>query len=186
MTSPVQRAAARFVLNGEGWTGRSCFSYGGHYDPANTSFGAMVACNEFVLEPGAGFGPHRHAGVDVVTTVLSGVLTHVEGSVSQQRDLGSYVFRTGPGVSHDERNDGDVPVRFVQAWFLPGTADWRPQWHEPAPGAEVSVDAAAFALVVAGELALDGDVLEAGDSLRAVEPVTLVAKTAAHLLAWPC
>lgn len=186
MTRAVQAGAARFVLNGEGWTGRACFSYGSHYDPDNTSFGALVACNEFVLEPGAGFGPHRHAGVDVVTTVLSGTLTHVEGDLRRPRGPGSYVFRTGPGAEHDERNDGDVPVRFVQAWFLPGTADRRPQWHEPAAGVEVAVGPTAFALVVAGELGLGGDLLEAGDSLRADEPVTLVARTAAHLLVWPC
>lgn len=172
MTSAVQRAAARFVLNGEGWTGRSCFSYGGHYDPANTSFGAMVACNEFVLEPGAGFGPHRHAGVDVVTTVLSGTLTHVDGDLREERGPGSYVFRTGGGAEHDERNEGDVPVRFVQAWFLPGTADRRPLVH--ASGVTALV-AGAFVLVVDGQLELDDELLDAGDSARVSEPAVLRA-----------
>lgn len=186
MTAEVRRADARFVTFGDGWVGRYCFSYGEHYDASNVSFGRMLACNEFVLEPGAGFGPHLHAGVDVVTTVLSGTLTHVEDEERHERGPGSYVFTTGAGSEHDERNETAVPVRFVQAWFLPGTADPRPQWHELDTGAEVRVPPMAFALVLTGAVSCDGEVLEAGDSLRAEGSVSLVARTAAQVLVWSC
>lgn len=177
MTVVVQRGAARFVTIGDGWVGRYCFSYDEHYDPANLSFGRMLACNEFVLEPGCGFGPHRHAGVDVVTTVLSGTLTHVHEGRAEARRPGSYVFATGSGVEHDERNDGTEPVRFVQAWFVPGTADPRPASHELAAGEEVTLPAPAFLLVLDGEVEVGGAALTSGDSARLlVRPSRLSAQ----------
>lgn len=182
MTTAVQRDSARFVTIGDGWVGRYCFSYGEHYDAANLSFGRMLACNEFVLEPGRGFGPHRHAGVDVVTTVLSGTLTHVEGDAQERRGPGSYLFATGSGLEHDERNDGDEPVRFVQAWFLPGTADPRPVRHEQG---STSLPAGSFVLVVEGHAAVDGTDLGPGDSARVDEPASLTVGLAAQLLVWP-
>ena len=181
MTVVVQRADARFVTYGEGWVGRYCFSYDEHYDPANVSFGRMVACNELVLEPGSGFGPHRHAGVDVVTTVLEGTLTHVEGEVREQRGPGSYVFATGSGAEHDERNDGEVPVRFVQAWFLPGTADPRPLVHA---GGSTPLAPGSFVLVVTGTVAVAGTELGPGDSARLDEPSTVTGDGSA--LVWSC
>ena len=181
MSVPVQRASARFVTQRDGWTGFYCFSYDEHYDPANVSFGRMLACNEFVLEPGRGFGPHRHAGVDVVTTVLSGTLTHVHGGGTEARPPGSYLFATGAGADHDERNDGEVPVRFVQAWFLPGTADPRPTAPGPGPTA---LAPASFVLVVRGAAAVDGSPLGPGDSARVDGPAALTVEQAAQVLVW--
>lgn len=184
MNAVVQPDAARFVTIGDGWVGRYCFSYDEHYDPANLSFGRMQACNEFVLEPGAGFGPHRHAGVDVVTTVLSGALTHVHEGRSEVRSAGSYVFATGAGAEHDERNDGEVPVRFVQAWLLPAGREQRPVRHELAEGESVPVTAPSFLLVVDGEVSLDGTRLGPGDSARLPERIALAATTPARVLVW--
>jgi hypothetical protein len=162
MTVPVQRASARFVTQRDGWTGSYCFSYDEFYDPGNISFGRMLACNEFVLEPGAGFGRHRHAGIDIATTVITGELTHVGPDGSERRGPGSYLLRTGAGVEHDERNESDGPVRFVQAWFVPGDDDPRPL----VVAGPRRVTAPAFVLVVDGEAQLDGVVLGVGDSAR--------------------
>lgn len=177
----VQRSEDRFLTRGPGWTGRFCFSYGEHYDPQNLSFGRLLACNEFVLEPGAGFGPHRHAGVVVVTTVLSGALTHVVGEHRTLHGPGSYVFATGPGAEHDERNEGAGPVRFVQAWLLPG-AQPRPQLV-PA-GEELSVAGPAFVFVGYGEATVWGEVLWTGDSVRSQGSVTVAAGAGATVLVW--
>jgi quercetin dioxygenase-like cupin family protein len=173
----VQRSGERFVSRGEGWVGRYCFSYDEHYDAANVSFGRMLACNEFVLEPGAGFGLHRHAGVDIVTTVLEGELTHVTAAGSERRGPGSYLLATGSGVEHDERNDGDVPVRFVQVWLLPG-GNLLPRDGSP-------VNAGDFILVTSGEADLDGTRLRAGDSARLDGPSTLTFR-AGQALVWSC
>jgi redox-sensitive bicupin YhaK (pirin superfamily) len=173
----VQRSEERFVSRGEGWVGRYCFSYDEHYDAANVSFGRMLACNEFVLEPGAGFGLHRHAGVDIVTVVLDGVLTHVTVEGTEQRPVGAYVLPAAEGLEHDERNDGDAPVRFVQVWLLPG--------EDPLPREESPVSAGDFVLVTSGEADLDGTRLTAGDSARLDAPSTLAVR-AGKVLVWSC
>ncbi len=58
----VVRAADRFVTQSGDVRSRHCFSFGAHYDPANTHFGPLQACNEQTLTPGAGFGSHTRAG----------------------------------------------------------------------------------------------------------------------------
>ena len=67
MNLDIRRGGLRYLSRGDGWVGLYCFSYDSHYDPANVSFGSMLACNEFVLQPGAGFGLHKHVGIEIVT-----------------------------------------------------------------------------------------------------------------------
>lgn len=193
MTAVVQRAGARFVTFGEGWVGRYCFSYDEHYDPENVSFGRLLACNEFVLEPGSGFGLHSHAGVDIVTTVLAGTLTHLHGEAREARRPGSYVLPTGAGVEHDERNDTGEPVRFVQAWLLPDGREQRPSSHLLVEGETVPLDGAErrFLLVLDGAIDLSGRLISsrllgAGDSARLDEPVLLRATAPGRVLVWDC
>src|SRR6478609_10781540 len=58
----LRRTAERHLSEpAEGITTRHAFSFAGHYDPKNTSFGALPACNEETLAPGAGYEAHRHS-----------------------------------------------------------------------------------------------------------------------------
>lgn len=170
------------MSRGVGWVGRYCFSYDEHYDASNVSFGRMLACNEFVLEPGAGFGMHQHAGIDIVTVVLDGVLSHVTSGGTELRPPGSYLLPTGAGLEHDERNDGDRPVRFVQAWLLPGGSDSLPR-HLELPA---QLEARDFVFVASGAVVLEDGRLGAGDSARLEGPVTLSARAPSYLLVWSC
>jgi redox-sensitive bicupin YhaK (pirin superfamily) len=184
MTLAVQRAADRFVTRGDGWEGRYCFSYGEHYDATNLAFGALLACNEFVLQPGAGFGLHDHAGVDIVTVVLEGRLSHV--GPAQDPVLGAGEarrLRTEGGVQHDERNEGVVPLRFVQAWLTPGHEPWL-QLVGPALTAQVS--GPAFVLAGTGPVEVDGEVLQQGDSVRSETSLTVTTTAGATALCWSC
>jgi redox-sensitive bicupin YhaK (pirin superfamily) len=180
----VRRAEERFVTHGDGWVGRFCFSYGEHYDPGNLRYGGLLAVNEFVLDPGAGFGLHKHAGIDVVTVVLEGVLTHVGPGEGTGLSAGeSRRLRTEGGVEHDERNEGVVPLRFVQAWLEPGHEPWL---QFVAPGATERVEGPAFVLAGTGRVEVDGEVLEQGDSARSERAVTVTASAGATALCWTC
>jgi redox-sensitive bicupin YhaK (pirin superfamily) len=117
----VGRAVHRERFRSElpGGTTWHSFSFGSHYDPANTSFGPLLLHDEHVLDPGAGFDEHLHRDLEVVSWVLDGVLVH-EGP-GGRRELGpgsAQRLRAGSGALHAERA-GDVPTRFVQAWLLP-------------------------------------------------------------------
>lgn len=136
----VRRAGDRFCTLSAGSRSRHCFSFGPHYDPANTGFGPLVACNDELLEPGGGYDPHRHADVEIVTWVVSGSLTHVD-SVSGRRVIGPAEVQrlsAGSGVVHSEKaelpSDGGLaglePTRFIQMWLTPDEPGGEPAYDQ--------------------------------------------------------
>ncbi|AEY89146.1 hypothetical protein SHJG_3874 [Streptomyces hygroscopicus subsp. jinggangensis 5008] len=189
------------------------FSFGPHYDPDNLRFGALIACNEERLAPGAGFGEHPHSHTEIVTWVVEGELTHRDSTGRETRVRPGDVQHLGAaaGVRHVERNDGDVPLAFVQMWLTPrefggdpsydlvtGIADSTP-YPVPAAGAVLHVrrldpgertavpDAAyVYAHVVRGAVRLAGEELGPGDAARitGAEGLEAVAATPAELLLW--
>ncbi|MBU7599275.1 pirin family protein [Streptomyces sp. P38-E01] len=129
----VHRAGERYA-GGDGDAGihtRHAFSFSGHYDPANTGFGLLVACNEELLAPGAGFAEHPHRDLDIVTWVVEGELTHRDSTGRTSTVLPGDVQRlsAGSGVRHVERNDADAPLRFLQMWLVPGVFGVPPEYE---------------------------------------------------------
>ncbi len=193
---------------------RHAFSFGSHYDPGNLRFGAVIACNEERLAPGAGFDEHPHSHTEIVTWVVEGELTHRDstGHETVVRPGDVQRLSAASGVRHVERNDGDVPLTFLQMWLAPlepggepcyevvrGIADSTP-YALPEAGAMLHVrrlaagertavpDAAyLYAHVVRGEVRLDGERLEAGDAARITDAGDLEAvgvSGTAELLLW--
>lgn len=70
----VRRATERYPGGdpGAGIESWHAFSFGPHYDPDNLRFGALIACNEERLVPGAGFDEHPHSHTEIVTWVVEG------------------------------------------------------------------------------------------------------------------
>ncbi|MEU6877208.1 pirin family protein [Streptomyces sp. NPDC046712] len=211
----IQRAGDRYPGGdpGAGIETRHAFSFGRHYDPDNLRFGAILACNEERLAPGAGFAEHPHSHTEIVTWVVEGELTH--------RDSAGHTSVVGPGdvqrlssaagVRHEERNDGDVPLVFVQMWLAPlepggapsyeivrGIADSTP-YALPEAGSMLNVrrlesgertavpDADfVYAHVVRGTVRLAGEELTPGDAARVTEAqdLALMATSDAEVLLW--
>lgn len=122
MTVLVRRAGERFRTVGEGRETLHAFAFGDHYDPDHTHFGVLVACNEERLEAGGGYPPHQHAGIDIVSWVLDGVLVHEDSldhsaPASTLRPGEVQRLAAGAGVTHAEHADSSGPVRFVQMWL---------------------------------------------------------------------
>ncbi|MFI9804891.1 pirin family protein [Streptomyces sp. NPDC052301] len=189
------------------------FSFGPHYDPGNLRFGAVIACNEERLAPGAGFDEHPHSHTEIVTWVVEGELTHRDSTGRETRVRPGDVQRlsSAAGVRHVERNDGTAPLAFVQMWLAPlepggepsyeivrGIADSTP-YAVPEAGAmlharrlaagertAVPDGAHVYVHVVRGRVRLDGAELDPGDAARvtAAENLTATALTAAELLIW--
>ncbi|CAM5552890.1 pirin family protein [Streptomyces pilosus] len=193
---------------------RHAFSFGSHYDPDNLRFGAVIACNEERLAPGAGFGEHPHSHTEIVTWVVEGELTHRDstGRETVVRPGDVQRLSAASGVRHVERNDGSVPLVFLQMWLAPlepggepsyqvvrGIADSTP-YALPEAGAMLHVrrlaagertavpDAAyVYVHVVRGVVTLDGEDLGPGDAARltGTDDVAAVAADApAELLLW--
>ncbi|GAA4847538.1 pirin family protein [Kitasatospora terrestris] len=139
----LRRAPERYLSRPEeGIETRHAFSFSGHYDPKNTHFGALLACNEETLAAGAGFDEHRHRDTEILTWVVEGALAHrdSDGHAGVVRPGMVQHLSAGSGVSHTERNIGGAegPVRFVQMWLQPDAFDAEPAYGlrrvDPAQG----------------------------------------------------
>ncbi len=131
-TLDVRRSADRFVTRRPGVVSRHSFSFGSHYDSRNTSCALLLACNEEVVDAGAGFEPHPHRDVEVVTWVLEGALHHEDSTGSTGLLVPGTAQRmsAGDGVVHAERNAGAAALRFVQTWVRPDGSRRTPSYEQ--------------------------------------------------------
>ncbi len=107
------------------------FSFGAHYDPGNVAFGSLIAHNEDHLVAGGGYAEHRHAGLEILTWVLSGALAHTDSAGHDGVVTRGLVQRlsSGSGVEHAERATTDAPVHLVQMWLTPDTPTAEPSYQ---------------------------------------------------------
>ena len=76
-------------------------------------FGANVRlCASMTLPPGAGIGPHQHAGEDEVYIVTRGSGLLNDGVTTTRISAGDSIL-TGKGASHSVRNDGKDDLEMV-------------------------------------------------------------------------
>ncbi|KAF0647089.1 pirin [Streptomyces fradiae ATCC 10745 = DSM 40063] len=131
---------------------RHAFSFGPHYDPGNVRFGALVACNEERLAPGAGFDEHPHSHTEIVTWVVEGELTHRDsaGHATVVRPGDVQHLSSAGGVRHVERNDGAAPLVFVQMWLAPLEPGGEPSYGLVRRPAGEAGEAVSYAVPAAG------------------------------------
>jgi redox-sensitive bicupin YhaK (pirin superfamily) len=112
---------------------RHSFSFADYHDPAWMGFRALCVINEDHVAPGAGFAPHSHHDMEIVTWVLAGVLEHRDslGNGSQLRPGDVQVMSAGTGIRHSEYNpDADRALHLLQMWVLPERRGMPPWWRE--------------------------------------------------------
>lgn len=165
----VRRAADRFTTGDDGRTTRHSFSFAQHYDPANVRLGVLLAHNDDLLLPGAGYASHPHSEVEIVTWVVTGRLRHEDALGNVEESTAGTLQRVtaGTGIRHSERNaSDDEPVRFVQTWLQP---------HRP--GLPPSYESADLA-----DRLRPGELVPVGSGLSDVEaPGRLHAAAALHV-----
>jgi redox-sensitive bicupin YhaK (pirin superfamily) len=131
-TVDIRRSADRSTTRLSWLDSRHSFSFGRHYDPANTHFGVLVASNHDVVAAGAGYDPHPHRDTEIISWVLGGALEHVDDGGSRGVVRPGLVQRTsaGSGIVHSERASGGEPVEFVQMWVLPDETGGAPDYRQ--------------------------------------------------------
>ena len=116
-TAEIRRAADRAVTTTSWLNSRHSFSFGDHYDPANTHHGVLVVNNDDEVGPSAGFDTHPHRDMEIITWVLDGSLAHRDSAGNQGVIYPGLAQRmsAGSGILHSEKNDSAThPVHFVQ------------------------------------------------------------------------
>jgi quercetin 2,3-dioxygenase len=132
-TVEIRRAADRAVTTTSWLNSRHSFSFGDHYDPANTHHGVLLVNNDDVVAPAAGFDTHPHRDMEIVTWVLDGALAHRDSAGNSGLVYPGLAQRmsAGTGISHSEKNDSATdPVRFVQMWVLPDVSGIAPGYQQ--------------------------------------------------------
>jgi redox-sensitive bicupin YhaK (pirin superfamily) len=150
----VRRAGERFATR-TGWLdSKHSFSFGPHYDPANTHHGVLLVNNDDRVAPGTGFETHPHRDMEIVTWVTRGSLVHQDSTGHSGVIYPGLAQRmsAGSGILHSEKNDSwrlqggpehAEPVHFVQMWVVPDTAGVTPGYEQ----LEISGDLLAGGLV---------------------------------------
>ena len=133
MTTTVHSAQDRFHTQIDWLDSWHSFSFGPHYDPANTHHGLLLVVNDDIVAPGGGFGTHPHRDMEIVTWVLDGAVEHrdsegnhgiIEPGLAQR-------MSAGRGIRHSEMNpSATAPVHLLQMWVLPDTEGIEPGYEQ--------------------------------------------------------
>jgi uncharacterized RmlC-like cupin family protein len=158
----LRRAGLRFHTRQSGIETWHSFSAGAHYDSDNVGVGPLIGVDEHRLDPGAGFGWHRHRGVRIVSYVLSGTLRHEDSAGRCEIGPGQVLCQMADaGIEHAEGNASSTEeLCFVQMTVLAtGTADFD---VVAAPGRLESPGGYAF--VADGTVRIGAVMLQPGDA----------------------
>jgi redox-sensitive bicupin YhaK (pirin superfamily) len=112
---------------------RHSFSFGDYYDPANESFGALRVINEDWIKGGAGFQPHSHRDMEIVTYILDGAIAHKDsaGGGGTIRPGEIQRMSAGAGITHSEFNPSATQTcHMLQIWIMPSKRGILPSYEQ--------------------------------------------------------
>lgn len=135
----IRKAIDRGHAN-HGWLDtHHTFSFADYRDPDHMGYRTLRVINEDVVAPGAGFAPHSHRDMEIITYVLEGAVAHKDstggGGVIRPGEV-QYMC-AGSGVTHSEYNASDSePLHLYQIWVLPKARGLKPGYAQKAFGDE--------------------------------------------------
>jgi redox-sensitive bicupin YhaK (pirin superfamily) len=162
------------------------FSFASYYNAARMGWGALRVWNDDEIAPKAGFPPHPHADMEIITYVRDGAITHQDSMGNTGRTAAGdvQVMSAGSGVRHSEYNLEDTTTRIFQIWIEPTGRGGAPSWGaKPFPKADRSGRFVTLASGRAGDdeaLPIRADARVMGATLKAGDQISLPLDPARH------
>jgi redox-sensitive bicupin YhaK (pirin superfamily) len=162
------------------------FSFGEYANPSRKGWGALRVWNDDEIAPNAGFPPHPHASMEIITYVREGAITHKDNLGNEGRtEAGDVqVMSAGSGIRHAEYNLESGPTRIFQIWITPTREGGAPAWGSlPFPKTDRSGRLVTLASGFAEDvdaLPIRADARVLGAVLKAGESVDYVLGTRRH------
>jgi redox-sensitive bicupin YhaK (pirin superfamily) len=171
-----------------GWlNAKHHFSFASYHDRAREQWGALRVWNDDEIAAGAGFPPHPHRDMEIITYVREGAISHQDSLGNNGRtEAGDVqVMSAGSGIRHTEFNAEPDTTRIFQIWIMPTRQGGTPNWGtRPFPR---DARAGRFVTLASGR-AGDGDALPiradarvAGATLKAGETADYPADASRHV-----
>ncbi|WP_026439784.1 pirin family protein [Acidocella facilis] len=106
------------------------FSFASYHDSARMGWGRLRVWNDDHIEAGAGFPPHPHENMEIITYVRKGAITHRDNLGNHGRtEAGDVqVMSAGTGITHSEFNLENEATELFQIWILPSSRGHAPSW----------------------------------------------------------
>lgn len=132
MLTLCRRQQRRFTDPGFPIDRRNC-SLTGYHDPKLLGNSHLRVLTEVWVAPGAGFAPHFHQNMEIISYLLEGGLTHRDstghGAVLSPGEIQR--MSAGSGITHSEYNVSETsPLRFLQIWIEPCQNDISPGYQQ--------------------------------------------------------
>jgi redox-sensitive bicupin YhaK (pirin superfamily) len=134
----IERRAFTALGGGQfGWLDtKHHFSFGEYRDPDRINWGKLRVWNDDLIDAGAGFPPHPHANMEIITYVREGAISHQDslGHAGRTEAGDVQVMSAGSGIRHAEFNQEKTPCRLFQIWIVPSKTGIAPRWEtKPFP-----------------------------------------------------
>jgi quercetin 2,3-dioxygenase len=129
----VRKSAERGATKIDWLDSKHSFSFGEYNDPVFESFGALRVINEDWIKGGAGFQPHSHRDMEIVTYILDGAIAHKDsaGGGGTIRPGEIQRMSAGAGITHSEFNPSATQTcHMLQIWIMPSKRGIPPSYEQ--------------------------------------------------------
>ncbi len=106
------------------------FSFASYHDSEREGWGRLLVWNDDTIAPGAGFPPHPHRDMEIITYVRKGAITHEDnlGHKGRTKAGDVQVMSAGTGIRHSEYNLEQEATQIFQIWIAPARSGESPRW----------------------------------------------------------